>query len=91
MRELLAMSSRNPTAITYSLVEFSGNGSKLQHNQDSWGIAFARDRDAFLVKEPQPAKDSAWVRFIAEQPLKTSAAIAHVRYATSLSPCCSIG
>jgi glutamine amidotransferase len=82
MCELLAMSSRNPTAITYSLIEFSRNGSKLRHNQDGWGIAFARDRDAFLVKEAQPAKDSAWVRFIAEQPIKTTAAIAHVRYAT---------
>jgi glutamine amidotransferase len=82
MCELLAMSSRKPTAIKYSLIEFSRNGSKLRHNQDGWGIAFARDRDAFLVKEPRPAKDSAWVRFIAEQPIKTTAVIAHVRYAT---------
>jgi glutamine amidotransferase len=76
------MSSRKPTAVTYSLDEFSRNGSKLRHNRDGWGIAFARDREAFLVKEPQPAKDSAWVKFIAKQPIKTTAAIAHVRYAT---------
>ncbi len=82
MCELFAMSSRKPTAVTYSVNEFSRNGSKLRHNRDGWGIAFARDREAFLVKEPKPASDSAWVRFIAEQPIKTTTAIAHVRYAT---------
>ena len=82
MCELFAMSSRKPTAVTYSLDEFSRNGSKLRHNRDGWGIAFARDRDALLVKEPHPASDSAWVKFIADHPIKTTAAIAHVRYAT---------
>ncbi len=82
MCELFAMSSRKPTAVRYSLEEFSRNGSKLRHNRDGWGIAFARDRDALLVKEPQPAIDSAWVKFIAKQPIETTAVIAHVRYAT---------
>lgn len=82
MCELFAMSSRTPTAVTYSLDEFSKNGSSLRHNRDGWGIALARDRDAFLVKEPEPASDSPWVRFIAEHPLDTTLAIAHVRYAT---------
>lgn len=82
MCELFGMSSGKPTAVTYSLNEFSRNGSKLRGNRDGWGIAFARDRDAFLVKEPRPAKDSVWVRFIAEHPIDTTAAIAHVRYAT---------
>jgi glutamine amidotransferase len=82
MCELFAMSSCKPAAVTYSLDEFSRNGSKLRDNRDGWGIAFARDREPFLVKEPHPAHDSAWVKFIAEQPIKTTAAIAHVRHAT---------
>jgi len=82
MCELFAMSSCKPAAVTYSLEEFSRNGSKLRHNRDGWGIAFARDREALLVKEAQPANDSAWVKFIAGQSIKTTAAIAHVRYAT---------
>ncbi len=82
MCELFAMSSCTPVAITYSLDEFSKNGSKLRHNRDGWGIALARDRDAFLIKEPKPAKDSPWVQFIAAHPLETTLAIAHVRYAT---------
>ena len=82
MCELFAMSSRTPAAVTYSLEEFSKNGSRLRHNRDGWGIALARDKDAVLVKEPEPAADSIWVRFIAENPIETTLAIAHVRYAT---------
>ena len=82
MCELFAMSTHTPTALTYSLEKFSRNGSSLRSNRDGWGIALARDRDAFFVKEPAPADDSVWVRFIAENPIETTVAIAHVRYAT---------
>jgi len=82
MCELFAMNSRHPVPITYALVEFSKNGSSLRHNRDGWGISLARDRDAYFVKEPEPANDSIWVRFIADNPIETTAAIAHVRYAT---------
>ena len=50
MCELFAMSSYKPTALTYSLEEFSKNGSSLRSNRDGWGIALASDRDAILVK-----------------------------------------
>jgi len=82
MCELFAMSSRMPTAVTYSLNEFAKYGSRIRRNRDGWGIALARDRDAFLVKEPKPAADSIWVSFIAKHPIETTVAIAHVRYAT---------
>lgn len=82
MCELFAMSSRVPAAVTYSLHEFAENGSRQRHNRDGWGIAFARDRDAFLVKEPEPAVDSPWVNFIASQAIQTHVAIAHVRRAS---------
>ena len=71
-----------PTALTYSLGKFSRIGSRLRHNRDGWGIALARDRDAILVKEREPATESMWVRFIAEHAIETTMAIAHVRYAT---------
>ncbi|MFQ6004176.1 MAG: class II glutamine amidotransferase [Woeseia sp.] len=86
MCELFAMSSRRPASVTYSVDEFSRNGSKLRHNRDGWGIAFARDREPILVKEPRPASDSPWIRFIARQRIKTTAAIAHVRYASRGQP-----
>ena len=82
MCELFAMSSSEPTSLTYSLDEFSKNGSSLRSNRDGWGIALVRDRDAILVKEPVPANDNIWVRFVAEHAIETKTAIAHVRYAT---------
>ncbi len=82
MCELFAMSSRTPTGISFSLEEFASHGAQLRHNRDGWGIAFARDREAVLVKEPKPATDSAWIRFIASQSIETTAALAHVRFAT---------
>ncbi len=82
MCELFAMSSNRSTSLTYSLEEFSRNGSRIRSNRDGWGIALARDRDVMLVKEPRPASDNIWVRFIAENAIETDVAIAHVRYAT---------
>ena len=76
------MSSSRPTSLEYSLEEFSRNGSSLRSNRDGWGIALVRDRDAIVIKEPVPANDSIWVRFVAEHAIETSTAIAHVRYAT---------
>ncbi len=82
MCELFAMSSRVPAALTYSLPEFSENGSSLRSNRHGWGIALSRDRDAILIKEPEPATNSRWVRFIAENAIPAKVAIAHVRDAT---------
>ena len=80
------MSSREPSAVTYSLNEFAENGSSLRSNRSGWGIAYARDRDAFVVKEAAPAASSPWVKFIAEQQLESKYVLAHVRYATRGEP-----
>lgn len=82
MCELFAMSSRRPSAVSYSLPEFAQNGSALRSNRSGWGIAYAHDRDAFVVREPKSAAESPWVDFIAAQGLKSKYVIAHVRYAT---------
>jgi glutamine amidotransferase len=82
MCELFAMSCSVPSALTYSLEEFSRNGSSLRNNRDGWGVALARDRDVILVKEPEPAAESIWVQVLAENAIETKMAIAHVRYAT---------
>lgn len=82
MCELFAMSSRIPSTVKCSFEEFSEHGSRLRNNRDGWGIALARDRDAFLVKEAEPATDSIWVQFLADNSIETTVAVAHVRYAT---------
>ena len=86
MCELFAMSSRQPSALTYSLNEFSKHGGLTHGNNSGWGIAYFEEREAFLVKEPEPASDSPWVRFIAEQELESKCVIAHVRLATIGKP-----
>ena len=82
MCELFAMSSRQRAALTYSLPEFSENGSSLRSNRHGWGIALSRDRDAIVIKEPEPAANSRWVRFISENAIPARVVIAHVRDAT---------
>lgn len=82
MCELFAMSSRQPSAVTYSLREFAANGSRHRSNRHGWGIAYTHDRDAFTIKEPLSAAGSPWVDFVAENSVKSKCVIAHVRYAT---------
>ena len=86
MCELFGLSSSAPVGMTYALHEFARHGGLLHRNKSGWGIAYRRDRDAILIKEPSPASDSVWVRFIESHPISTSTAIAHVRYATSGRP-----
>lgn len=86
MCELFGLSSSNDVALTYSLHQFALHGGLLHQNKSGWGIAYHEDRDAILFKEPAPASDSPLVEFIESHPLRTSCAIAHVRYATAGSP-----
>ena len=86
MCELFAMSSRKRSSVTYSLDEFARHGGLTYRNRSGWGIAYFHDREAFIVKEPEPAHDSPWVRFIAEQELESRFVIAHVRLATVGEP-----
>jgi glutamine amidotransferase len=82
MCELFAMSSRRPAAVTYSLNEFAKHGGLTYSNRSGWGVAYFDDRETFLVKEPRPAIDSPWVKFIASQKIMSACVIAHVRLAT---------
>lgn len=82
MCELFAMSSGMPAVVNYSLHEFARHGGDTYGNNSGWGIAYYQDRDALLIKEPKPAADSAWVKFIASQGLESANVIAHVRLAT---------
>lgn len=86
MCELFAMSSRQRASVNYSLDEFARHGGLTRRNASGWGIAYFHDREAFLVKEPEPAHDSPWVRLIAQERLESRFVIAHVRRATVGAP-----
>lgn len=82
MCELFAMSTRFPSTVTLSLEEFSRHGGLTGPHKDGWGIAWSDEREVRLVKEAHPAADSACVRFIQDNPFRTTLAISHVRRAT---------
>ena len=75
MCELFAMSSSKPSSVSYSLEEFARHGGLTYKNKSGWGIAYFHEREALIVKEAEPASDSPWVRFIADQGM---ADMAHV-------------
>jgi glutamine amidotransferase len=87
MCELFGVSSSLPVQVSYSLHAFAEHGGLLHPNKSGWGIAYHEGRDALLIKEPEPASDSPFVRFIETQPLTSTCVIAHVRYATAGAPC----
>ncbi|MGI9351044.1 MAG: class II glutamine amidotransferase, partial [Rhizobiaceae bacterium] len=86
MCELFAMTCSKPATVTYSLNEFALHGGSKYKNNSGWGIAYFRDRDALTIKEPEPASDSPWVDFIANQGVESDCVIAHVRLATVGQP-----
>ncbi len=86
MCELFAMSCSKPADVTYSLNEFALHGGSKYKNKSGWGIAYFQDKDALIIKEPEPASDSAWVEFIAQHGVTSNCIIAHVRLATVGEP-----
>lgn len=86
MCELFAISSSKPASVNYSMHEFAKHGGLTYSNKSGWGISFYDGPDALLIKEPQPASNSEWVKFIAKQNIKSTCIIAHIRKATVGEP-----
>lgn len=82
MCELFALSSRLPTRATFSLQTFADRGGLGGRSIDGWGIAVYDGRDARLYKEPEPARNSAWLDFITHRRLPAQLLISHIRHAT---------
>jgi glutamine amidotransferase len=82
MCELFGLSSRVATTASFSLEKLARHGAVGQPNVDGWGLAFFDARDVRLYKEPEPAGDSVWLRFILERQLECTLAISHIRRAS---------
>lgn len=82
MCELFAMSSRMPTDVRASLEAFSRHGGPDGPHREGWGIAYYADEDVRLVKDAEPAFDSACVRFMKEHPFASGTVISHIRHGT---------
>jgi predicted glutamine amidotransferase len=82
MCELFCLSSRIPTVATFSFQRFAARGGCDGHTIDGWGLAFYDGRDMRLYREPEPAGESAWLRFIAERRISSPLLLSHIRRAT---------
>ncbi|HEY6034665.1 MAG TPA: class II glutamine amidotransferase [Kofleriaceae bacterium] len=80
--ELLAMSARHPTSIQTSLGELARHGGGTGPHRDGWGVAYMREGDAFVVREPDAAHGSEVLGFLQERDPRSDLVIGHIRRAT---------
>lgn len=82
MCELLALSSRRPTRLTFSLATLAARGAPAGRTHDGWGVALYQDHDVALFREPTAAGTSPLVRFLQTQAPDTTLAVSHIRRVT---------
>lgn len=82
MCELLAVSTSQPTRLTFSLHRLALHGSVAGLAHDGWGVAFYQGTDVALFREPTAAADSALVRFLEHHGPATHLTLSHIRHAT---------
>jgi len=86
MCELFALSSLHPATVRLSFEEFSRHGGLAGPHKDGWGIAFYDGRDVRLLREPEPASESACARLIRDQSPASTTVLSHIRKATRGAP-----
>jgi len=82
MCELLAISSRQATRLSFSLAALAERTTPGHSARDGWGVAWYEDREVVLHREAQPASDSPLARRLASASPPTTLAISHIRHAT---------
>ena len=82
MCELLAMSSRQATRLTFSLEALSSHSAAPGVSRDGWGVAYYQGNDVALFRELGAASDSPLIRYLESQGPETTLAISHIRHAT---------
>jgi len=82
MCELLAISSRRPVRLSFSLAALAARSTPGHSARDGWGAAFYQGQAVTLYREPAPASDSPLVRQLASAGPPTTLALSHIRHAT---------
>lgn len=82
MCELLALSSRQATRLSFSLAALSSHSALPGNSRDGWGVAYFQGQDVALFREPLAASDSPLVRHLESQGPSTTLALSHIRHAT---------
>lgn len=80
MCELFAVSARRPQTLNTQLTTFFGDSSMHPHG---WGLSFRNQSGKVrLAKGPERAIDSELLARTLARPIRTTTALAHIRYAT---------
>ncbi len=87
MCELLGLSARLPTRLTFSLQRFAAHGGRVGRHRDGWGMAFYDAADLQLFREPRAAAASPLVEFLERRGPASRMILSHIRYATSGAVC----
>jgi len=82
MCELFALSGSIATTTSLSMARLARRGDRAGRLSDGWGIGFYDGPDVRIFREPEAAGDSAWVRFIGEQRIRSHLVMSHLRHAT---------
>lgn len=81
MCELLAMSAKLPTDISFSFTGFVERGGNTGPHKDGFGICFYEDKGVREFKDHKPSCESAIAQFLQNYPIKSTAVISHIRQA----------
>jgi predicted glutamine amidotransferase len=82
MCELLGIVSNAPVDVDFSFKGFALRGGQTGPHADGWGLSLYEGLFARTFLEPHPAHTSPLARFLRENPIYTSLAVAHVRRKT---------
>jgi len=81
MCELLAMSANTPTDLCFSFTGLARRGGAAGPHKDGWGVAFYEGRGVRVFHDPDPSADSRIAEVVQTQPIKSRAAVCHIRQA----------
>jgi predicted glutamine amidotransferase len=82
MCELFGMSSHQATVATFTFERFAARGGLAGKTIDGWGLALYDGADVRLYREPEPALDSDWLRYVQRRHLPSRLLLSHIRHAT---------
>jgi glutamine amidotransferase len=81
MCELLAMSARLPTDISFSFAGFVERGGNTGPHKDGFGICFYEGKGVREFKDHNPSCASPISKFVQNYPIKSTNVISHIRQA----------
>ena len=81
MCELLAMSANTPTDLCFSFTGLARRGGAAGPHRDGWGIAFYEGRGVRVFHDPDASANSPIAEVVQTHPIKSLAAICHIRQA----------